>query len=98
MDLFKLVWEQATLKTESPSLTLLYRDLDLVEKSLQPELEEFGDRFVEMVRHTWKIQADALEKAPFIQDTAAPRPICQHNLKGRCAYGKLCFKSHEAPG
>ena len=95
MSLFKTVWERATLKIESPSSALLYKDLGLVKKSLQPELEEFGDRFVEMVRHTRKIQADALEKAPFIEDKAAPRPICQHYLKGRCAYGKLCFKSHD---
>lgn len=98
MSLFKTVWERATLKTESPSSALLYRDFALIEKSLQPELEEFGNEFIKLVRHTWKIQADALEKAPFIKDIAAPRPICKHYLKGRCAYGKLFFKSHDAPG
>jgi hypothetical protein len=98
MDLFKLVWEQATLKNETVLSLLLYKDLGLVEVSLQPELEEFGDKFVELIRHTWKIQADALEKAPFIKETLAnPRPICKHYLKGKCTYGKLCFKSHDAP-
>jgi 23S rRNA U2552 (ribose-2'-O)-methylase RlmE/FtsJ len=98
MDLFKLIWARATLKDESASSALLYKELSLVEKSLQPELEEFGDRFVMLIRHTWKIQADALEKAPFIKDASLARPICEHYFKGRCTYGKLCFKSHDASG
>jgi 23S rRNA U2552 (ribose-2'-O)-methylase RlmE/FtsJ len=98
MDLFKLIWERATLKDESASSALLYRELGLVEKSLQPELDEFGDMFVMLIRHTWKIQADALEKAPFIEESAAARPICEHHFKGRCTYGKLCSKSHDSSG
>lgn len=98
MNLFKLVWERATLKDESASSALLYRDLGLVEESLQPELEDFGHTFVELIRHTWKLQADALEKAPFTKDPSRPRPICEHYLKGKCTYGNLCFKSHEVPG
>lgn len=97
MDIFKLTWERATLKDESASSALLYKDLGLVEQSLQPELENFGSTFVELVRHTWKIQADALEKAPFTKDPAATRPICPHLVKGKCAYGNHCFKSHEVP-
>jgi len=31
-------------------------------------LVEFGHRLVELGRGIWKIQADALEKAPFMQD------------------------------
>jgi 23S rRNA U2552 (ribose-2'-O)-methylase RlmE/FtsJ len=98
MDLFKLIWARATLKDESASSALLYRELGLVEKSLQPELEEFGDRFVALIRHTWKIQANALEKAPFIKESVAARSVCEHYFKGRCTYGKLCFKSHDASG
>lgn len=79
------------------SSLLLYKALGLVETSLQPELEEFGDKFVELIRHTWSIQPDALEKAPFIKETSTPRPICKHYFKERCTYGKLCFKSHDAP-
>jgi len=32
-------------------------------------LEEFGQRLVELGRGIWKIQADALEKAPFMKDS-----------------------------
>ncbi|KAG9515741.1 NAD(P)-binding protein, partial [Aureobasidium melanogenum] len=95
MELFKLIWERATLKDETAASALLYKDLCLVEKSLQPEIEEFGQRFIELVRHTWKIQANALEKAPFTKGPAASRPIGTHYLRGKCAYGEHCFKSHE---
>jgi hypothetical protein len=83
--------------SRTTSSLLPYKDLGLVETSLQPELEEFGDKFVELIRHTWSLQADALEKAPFIKETWTPRPICKHYFKRRCTYGKLCFKSHDAP-
>ncbi|KAH0366927.1 NAD(P)-binding protein, partial [Aureobasidium melanogenum] len=97
MNLFKLIWQRATVKDESAASALLYKDLGQVEKSLQPELEDFGERFVELVRPTWKIQADALKKAPFTKDPATARPICEHYFRGKCAYGNSCFKSHELP-
>lgn len=97
MNLFKLIWQRATLKDKSASSTLLFKDLVQVERSLQPELKDFGEKFVELTRHTWKIQADALEKAPFTKDPTAARPICEHYFRGKCAYGDSCFKSHELP-
>jgi hypothetical protein len=83
--------------SRTTSSLLPYKDLGLVETSLQPELEDFGDKFVELIRHTWSLQADALEKAPFIKETWTPHPICKHYFKRRYPYGKLCFKSHDAP-
>ncbi|KAG9686934.1 NAD(P)-binding protein, partial [Aureobasidium melanogenum] len=73
MNLFKLIWERATLKDESASSTLLYKDLVQVERALQPELEDFGEKFVELIRPTWKIQADALEEGQ----------MCLHELPAK---------------
>jgi 23S rRNA U2552 (ribose-2'-O)-methylase RlmE/FtsJ len=98
MDLFKLIWEKARSRDNSVEATILYKELSLTETSLQPELKDFGPQFIELVRPIWKIQADALEKAPFVKGTpeVAPRPICEHYLRGRCRFGNSCFKSHDA--
>jgi 23S rRNA U2552 (ribose-2'-O)-methylase RlmE/FtsJ len=100
MDLFKTVWERAVARDDSVASTILYKELALGERFLQPELEDFGPRFIELVRHIWKIQANALQHAPFVKGTpdAAPRPVCEHFLRGRCKFGNSCFKSHEASG
>jgi len=98
MELFKTVWERASVKDDSVASTVLYKELALVESSLQPELEAFGPRYVELVRHIWRIQADALENAPFVKGVSevSPRPICDHFFRGRCRFGNSCFKSHDA--
>ena len=99
MELFRTVWKRASVKDGSVVSTVLYKELALVESSLQPELEAFGPRYVELVRHIWRIQADALENAPFVKGVTevTPRPICDHFLRGRCRFGNSCFKSHDAP-
>ena len=99
MELFRTVWERASVKDDSVSSTVLYKELALVQSSLRPELEAFGPRYVELVRYIWRIQADALENAPFVKDVSevTPRPICDHFFRGRCRFGYSCFKSHDAP-
>lgn len=99
MDLFKAIWERASVRDDSMASTILYKELAHVEKSLQPELEEFGPRYVELVRPIWKIQADALENASFVKSASdvAPPLICKHFFKGTCKFGNSCFKSHEMP-
>jgi 23S rRNA U2552 (ribose-2'-O)-methylase RlmE/FtsJ len=85
IDLFKLVWERASSRDDSVEATILYKELSLTEISLQPELEDFA-KFIELVRPIWKIQADALEDAPFVKGTSEVtiRPVCGHFLRGRC--------------
>jgi 23S rRNA U2552 (ribose-2'-O)-methylase RlmE/FtsJ len=100
MEVFKLIWGKATIKDESVPADILFKELSHVVTSLQSELENFGPRYVELVRHIWKIQANALQIAPFVKGPSdvGPRPICEHYFRGKCRFGNSCFKSHDAPG
>jgi 23S rRNA U2552 (ribose-2'-O)-methylase RlmE/FtsJ len=58
---FRERWYKATFETDSPREVVREEDVAAV-------LEEFGPRLVELGRGIWKVQADALEKAPFMKD------------------------------
>ena len=51
MDLFQRIWERASVKDDSVASSVLYKELALIKKPLQPELEGFGPRYVELFRH-----------------------------------------------
>jgi hypothetical protein len=55
IDLFKLIGERASSRDDSVESTILYKELSLTEMSLRPELEDFGPRFIELVRPIWNI-------------------------------------------
>ncbi|KAK7739795.1 hypothetical protein SLS62_011237 [Diatrype stigma] len=72
---WKNLWRVATFGTDEEWTTAKYGDSSN-EENVENLLEEFGDKLVALGRSVWKIQAQALKKAPFMQDawaTARPR-------------------------
>ncbi|KAL3476162.1 hypothetical protein BJX99DRAFT_247019 [Aspergillus californicus] len=60
---WKTIWGLATFEMDDD---VFKQGVDLDGPDLDTILEQFGPRMVDMGTNIWKIQADALEKAPFI--------------------------------
>ncbi|KAK6221250.1 hypothetical protein QIS74_04818 [Colletotrichum tabaci] len=61
---WKGIWEAATFRAEGE----LLKAMGSGEPGAEELLEEFGEQMVRRGRKVWKIQADALERAPFMRD------------------------------
>lgn len=64
---WKESWKYATLRTDEEYHEFV-KAYAKEKPSAEQVLEEFGPRLVELGRNVWKVQADALAKAPFIRE------------------------------
>ena len=62
---WKTTWRAATFDSDEEYREVLWDS----ELSVDEFLEDFGPELVELGREIWKVQADALAKAPFIRET-----------------------------
>ncbi|KAL4878994.1 hypothetical protein BJY04DRAFT_220587 [Aspergillus karnatakaensis] len=60
---WKQVWGVATFGTDEEYQKLVGEEAVFVEKLLQ----DFGPKLIELARGVWNVQADALERAPFVR-------------------------------
>ncbi|KAI1655124.1 hypothetical protein F4813DRAFT_368722 [Daldinia decipiens] len=69
IDIWKATWKVATLGSDEEYLRMIWNG----ELGVEQLLDDFGLELIALGKEIWKVQADALAKAPFIQDTSASR-------------------------
>ncbi|PHH66053.1 hypothetical protein CDD81_578 [Ophiocordyceps australis] len=65
---WKNTWAVATFGSEDE----YWQHVNSVQDDVEAVLQDFGPQFISLASSVWKVQADALEKAPFIRDAKGP--------------------------
>ncbi|KAI1641580.1 uncharacterized protein F4817DRAFT_52782 [Daldinia loculata] len=69
IDIWKAAWKAATFGSDEEYQRMLWNG----ELGAEQLLDDFGLELMALGKEIWKVQADALAKAPFIQHTSASR-------------------------
>ncbi|KAI0844566.1 hypothetical protein F5Y00DRAFT_197849 [Daldinia vernicosa] len=69
VDIWKATWKVATFGSDEEYQRMIWDG----ELGVEQLLDDFGLELMALGKEIWKVQADALAKAPFIQDTSARR-------------------------